>query len=48
MTEDVSGLILESIVEWFEHRIDDGPIDVAINVPWRDVIGNVSGAISRR
>lgn len=26
-----SGLILAWIVEWFEHRIDDGPIEIAIS-----------------
>lgn len=27
-----SGLILALIVEWFEHRIDDGPIEIAISI----------------
>ena len=27
-----SGLILARIVEWFEHRIDDGPIEIAISI----------------
>ena len=27
-----SGLILARIVEWFEHRIDDGPIEIAVSI----------------
>lgn len=27
-----SGLILALIVEWFEHRIDDGPIEIAVSI----------------
>jgi len=27
-----SGLILGRIVEWFEHRIDDGPIEIAVSI----------------
>ena len=27
-----SGLILAVIVEWFEHRIDDGPIEIAFSI----------------
>ena len=27
-----TGLILGRIVEWFEHRIDDGPIEIAISI----------------
>jgi NhaP-type Na+/H+ or K+/H+ antiporter len=27
-----SGLIIARIVEWFEHRIDDGPIEIAISI----------------
>src|SRR5271170_5209162 len=27
-----SGLVLARIVEWFEHRIDDGPIEIAISI----------------
>lgn len=26
------GLILARVVEWFEHRIDDGPIEIAISI----------------
>jgi len=28
----VVGLVLSRIVEWFEHRIDDGPIEIAISL----------------
>ncbi len=36
-----SGLILACIVEWFEHRIDDGPIEIAISilVPYAAYLG---------
>lgn len=36
-----SGLILAYIVEWFEHRIDDGPIEIAISllVPYAAYLG---------
>jgi CPA1 family monovalent cation:H+ antiporter len=27
-----SGLILARIAEWFEHRIDDGPIEIAVSI----------------
>jgi CPA1 family monovalent cation:H+ antiporter len=27
-----TGLILGRIVEWFEHRIDDGPIEIAVSI----------------
>ena len=27
-----SGLLLARIVEWFEHRIDDGPIEIAVSI----------------
>jgi len=27
-----SGLMLARIVEWFEHRIDDGPIEIAVSI----------------
>src|ERR1700733_14553113 len=27
-----SGLILARLVEWFEHRIDDGPIEIAVSI----------------
>jgi monovalent cation/hydrogen antiporter len=27
-----SGLVLARIVEWFEHRIDDGPIEIAVSI----------------
>jgi CPA1 family monovalent cation:H+ antiporter len=27
-----SGLILARVVEWFEHRIDDGPIEIAVSI----------------
>lgn len=27
-----SGLILARIVEWFEHKIDDGPIEIAVSI----------------
>ena len=27
-----SGLVLGRLVEWFEHRIDDGPIEIAVSI----------------
>ncbi len=27
-----SGLLLALVVEWFEHRIDDGPIEIAVSI----------------